>query len=137
MAKVGAIIARSLRILRVVDPDEDPTPRQYETAIEALNSMLSRWEADRLSVGWVPVANPAEDVPAADECHDAIVYGLAVKLRSEYGANLDPDVIEMAQTTYADVLRDFAVAYPIKSQARVPRPNAEWPTSLEELRSGG
>lgn len=134
MAKVGAVVSRALRLLRVIDQEEGPQPHQYSTAIEALNAMCARWEADGIAIGWVAVSNPDEELPAPDEALEAVAFNLAVKLRPEYGANLDPDVLDSARMTYADVLRDFAVAFPIRSRSNAPEPEAE--REYTDIRTG-
>ena len=107
MALVGEIVAASLRVLRVIDPDQNPEPRQYQTAIDAMNRMLARWEADTLSLGWVPVSAPDEEFPVSARAESAVIYNLAVMLRAEYGVPIDPDVIGMAREEKAGLWADL------------------------------
>ncbi len=104
--KVANLISRSLRLLQVINANETPKAKDYETGIETLNSMVSRWEANGIPLGWSPVSAPDDTVPAPDSAHDAIAYHLALRLRPEYGASVDPDVFQTAQSLMADVLRD-------------------------------
>ena len=110
MALVGEIVAASLRALRVIDPDQNPEPRQYQTAIDAMNRMLARWEADTLALGWIPVRSPDEVFPISARAENAVIYNLAVLLRAEYGVPIDPDVIGMARDEksglWADLTRE-------------------------------
>lgn len=110
MTKVGEIVSAALRKSRVIDPDQNPEPRQYQTAIEEMNRMLSRWEADTLSLGWVRVNSPDEDFPLPERAELAVILNLAVALRPEYGASLDPDLYESAReqksALWADLTRE-------------------------------
>ncbi len=118
MATVTEIVGRSLRILRVIDPNQPIKPSDMATAIAALNAMLRRWEATGLALGWSPVSNPADTLPAPDEAHEAIAYNLALRLRPEYGSNLEPDVVQMAADFLNDLMRDQFVATPIEREDR-------------------
>lgn len=106
MAKTGAIVARALRLLRVIDLADAPMPDQYTVGQTALNAMMAQWEhgPDGLALGWVPVDNPDDDFPAPEWAEDAITFNLAVKLRPEFGSTLDPDVVVGAQSGYSAIL---------------------------------
>lgn len=112
MAVVQTIINRALRILGVLDANESPEAVDTQTAIEALNALMVRWEADGVSVGWSPVAAGSDTLPAPPEAEAAIAYNLAVTLRPEYGKQLAPDVIAMAQNGFARLYADvYSVDY--------------------------
>lgn len=113
MPEVNRIVSRALRLLRVIDPNESPEAEQMEGAIEALNGMMRRWEANGLSLGWSDVSGPSDDVPAPDEALDAIVFNLATKLRPEYGVALESDVYINADQGLAALRRDVKVASPL------------------------
>ena len=110
---VQELISRSLRILRVQDSHEAPEAEDYATAMLALNSMLTRWEADGVALGWQNVDNPEDVLPVPDEAQDAVAYNLALRLRSEYGASIDPDVIQFARDGLNALYRDVKVASPL------------------------
>ena len=103
---VGQLVARSLRIIGVGDPAEAPQPEDYATAIQALNSMARRWEALGLIPGWTDASNPATDLTLPAAADDALVYGLAMRLRPEYGRALDPEVTAYAQQSVMALWRD-------------------------------
>lgn len=118
MATVLDVVSRALRILRVVNPNQPIKPADMATGIGALNAMVRRWEANTLALGWSNVSAPDHTLPAPDEAIEAIVYNLALKLRAEYGADLEPDVIEMARVGLAELLRDQVIATPLERDAR-------------------
>ncbi|NJB80295.1 packaged DNA stabilization gp4 family protein [Xanthomonas arboricola] len=121
MTTVAQIVARSLRLLRVVDSNEAPEAEDFETARIALNGMMQRWEANGLALGWQSVQTPAEVLPAPPEAEQAIAYNLALMLRPEYGASLEADVIQTANDGLAELRRDMLVANPLVLRQRLPR----------------
>lgn len=133
MSKVGEIIAAALREIRVIDPDQNPEPRQYQTAIEKLNRMMQEWEADNLALGWIPVSAPDDDFPADFVTENAVIFNLAVRLRTEYGASADPELIDAAKDSYTRLLRLAAVRSPIVQIVRLPAPSSEYDASLNIL----
>lgn len=121
MVTVQDIVSRALRLLRVLDAHEAPEAQQMADAIFSLNAMMRRWEADGIALGWSPVDNPADVAPLPPEAEEAVAYNLALRLRAEYGASLDPDVIGIAQQGMAALKRDVLVAAPLRLAARSPR----------------
>lgn len=121
MPAVAKIVARALRILRVVDSGETTPAGDFETARDALNAMLRRWEANGIALGWQEVENPTDEMPTPDEAERAIIFNLAVELRPEYGVAIDPDVIANARDGLAELRRDVLVANPLVLRQRLPR----------------
>ncbi len=111
--KVSNLVSRSLRLLRVINANETPKAKDYETCIEALNGMVRRWEADGVSLGWSDVDNPGQDVPAPPEALEALAYNLAAKVRPEYGTELEPDVDYEARASYAKLCSDALIQNPL------------------------
>lgn len=120
MATVHDIVTRALRLLRVIDAHSPPEAQVMADSIGALNAMMQRWEANGLALGWQAVENPAELVPAPPEAHEAIAYNLAVRMRPEFGANLEPDVVGVASEGLASLQRDRLVEMPLTLKARTP-----------------
>jgi len=121
MAKVGRIVTRALRLLRVVDATETPQAEDMTTGIESLNDMMARWEADGTSLGWSAVGSPDEELPAPAEAEEAIRFNLAVALRSEYGVPIDPDVFQRAEDGLSALRRDTLTSNPLHLRTRQPR----------------
>lgn len=113
MATVLDIVSRSLRILRVLDVNQSVKAGDLATAIVALNGMMRRWEANGMAMGWSSVETGNEVMPVPEEAHEAIAYNLAVRLRSEYGTSLDPDVVALAQEGLSALRRDRMVEMPL------------------------
>lgn len=122
MSTVVKIVTRALRILDVVDASEAPTASDFETAVEALNGMMRRWEANGLALGWQDVSHAEEDLPAPPEAEQAIAFNLALVLRPEYlGVTLGTDVYQIAADGLSALRRDMLVANPLVVRARRPR----------------
>ena len=122
MTTVAKLVARSLRLIQVIDPSQDVRDRDMGTAIEALNAMLQRWEADLLSLGWSPVSSPEDTLPLPVEAEQAVAYCLAVVLAPEYGVTPLPAVTQLANSGMNDLLRDQMVATPIMPILDCPMP---------------
>lgn len=111
---VAKLVARSLRLLRVIDAVQPVKPQDMSTAIEALNGMLRRWEANGIALGWQPVDNPSDTLPLPEEAEEAVAYNLALTLQPEYtGGQPDLNVVAIARSGYALLQRDNAVANPL------------------------
>lgn len=122
MTTVAKLVARSLRLIQVIDPSQSVDDQDMETAIEALNAMMQRWEADLLSLGWSAVASPSDVLPIPVEAEQAVAYALAVIVASEYGVTPLPAVTQLANNGLNDLLRDQAVATPIRPILDCPMP---------------
>lgn len=122
MTTVAKLVARSLRLIQVIDPTQAVRDADMETAIEALNAMMQRLEADLVSVGWSPVSKPGDELPFQVEVEQPIAYALAVILAPEYGVTPLPAVIQLANSGMNDLLRDQAVATPIRPILDCPMP---------------
>jgi hypothetical protein len=121
--KVENLVTRALRLIQVIDPLQSVKSADMETAIVALNGMMARIEADGIALGWSPVENPSDDLPLPIEAEQAIAYNLAVTVAPEYGVTPLPAVQGMAITGMSDLMRDAAVATPIRPILSVPLPD--------------
>ncbi len=120
MATVAKVVGRALRLIQVVDARQPVRASDMETAIEALNAMIRRWEADGISLGWMPNDNPSDEVLVPDEAVQAVAANLAVVLAPEYGVSVSGVVAQMAAAGMNDLMRDQAIATPIRPILSVP-----------------
>lgn len=125
--KVEELVARSLRLIKVLDPNEAIEASDFETARFALNTMMARIEADGISVGWQDVVNPADELPLPPEAVEAIAYNLAIALADEYGQAITPSIATKAEQGLASVYRDVLNANPIINRSSGPLPSNGWP----------
>lgn len=122
MATVAKIVSRALRLLGVLDPNEALEAEDAETAIEALNDMCNRWEANGQAFGWSDVSNPSEEMPSPKELNSCIAYNLACELAAEYEVAPNVQIATIAGELSAALRRDNEVASPIKAILDVPTP---------------
>jgi hypothetical protein len=106
MTTVASIVRDALLHLRVQDAAEAVDAQAMQDAIRALNTMMARWEADGVSLGWTDVSAPTDTLPAPPEAEEAISYNLALRLRARYGVAVEPDVIQMATDGLAALRAD-------------------------------
>lgn len=122
MAKYADAVKRSLRLIQVINPSQAVSATDMQTGIEVLNSMLTRWEADGVSLGWAPSTAPDDELSVPDEAIEAVVYNLALRLCPEYGVQPMPAVIGGAQMGMAAIERDVRVQSPIINYSSGPAP---------------
>lgn len=120
MATVAKVVGRALRLIQVIDARQPIRASDMETAIEALNAMIRRLEADGISLGWMPNDNPSDEVLVPDEAVQAVAANLAVVLAPEYGVSVSAVVAQMAAAGMNDLMRDQAIATPIRPILSVP-----------------
>lgn len=125
--KVEELVARALRLIKVLDPNEAIEASDYETARFALNTMMARIEADGISVGWQDVDNPADELPLPPEAVEAIAYNLAIALADEYGQSITPSIATKAEQGLSSLYRDVLNANPIINRSSGPLPSNGWP----------
>jgi hypothetical protein len=122
MAKVYDVVKRALSLIQVINPKQTFSASDMASAIMALNGMMIRWEADGVSVGWSPVADPEDQVHVPPEALDAVTYNLGIVMAPEYGVEPMPVVLDYATRTLAAVYRDVLAANPIINQSSGPAP---------------
>ncbi|MFQ6309920.1 packaged DNA stabilization gp4 family protein [Lysobacter capsici] len=106
MAAVADTIRDALSHLRVQDPRQPLKAEHARDGIRALNQMMTRWEADHLSLGWQEVSSPDDEMPVPPEALEAISYNLVLKLRPRFGVVIDGDVIQQATDGLAALRAD-------------------------------
>lgn len=96
MTQVIDVIRDALGHLGVIDAHSAPSATDTRDAMKALNRMMNAWEADGLSVGWLDVTEPAQEMPTPIEADEAIGANLAVRLAPKYGQTVDPVLASLA-----------------------------------------
>lgn len=136
MAQVQTIVNRSLRLLGMLDANESPEAVDTQTAIEALNALMVRWEADGVALGWSAVSSGSDTLPAPPEAEMPIAYNLAVVLRPEYGVALAPDVIAMARDGLSRLLADVHNVGYARLDLELPQGESQRTNSLQAFERG-
>lgn len=120
----------------MLDANESPEAVDTQTAIEALNALMVRWEADGVSLGWSAVASGSDTLPAPPEAEMPIAYNLAVVLRPEYGVQLAPDVIAMARDGLSRLLADVHSVDYARLDLDLPQGEQQRTSSLQAFERG-
>lgn len=108
MTTVAETVRDALSHLQVVDAVQPVKPQDMSDGIRALNQMMARWEADGVSLGWVPVSNPSDTLPVPPEAEETIAYNLALRMSARYGGEVDPVVAGFAGEGLLRLLADIA-----------------------------
>lgn len=98
MATTTQVATRALRRLGVLTAEETITAADLSAATDALNAMVSSWEASALS---------GDTLPLDARFESAIVAMLAVRLAEEYGRTVGPVLARDADEGWAAILGAF------------------------------
>lgn len=122
MALVSQVVNRALRLLQVIDANQATPARDSQTAMEALNGMVTRWEANGLALGWSNVSAVDDTLPLPDEALEAVTFNLAVRLAAEYPLpQAMPGIADLAKSLLAELRRDRLTSAPITLASDLPR----------------
>lgn len=121
MATASNIISSAMRKINAMDANESLDASDFATSVDALNGMMTRWEADGLSNGWSDVENPGDECHFPPEIKLAVIYNLAIELAPEFGQQVSAPVAKNAATYLAGLQRDAYVASPLHTNTDMPR----------------
>ena len=91
-------IKRALRLIRAIDPTEEPEAEDGQTGIEALNQMAHNLEEDGIYLDFEDI-QLTDDLPFPKRTVRSIIYLLAAELAPEYGKELTPEVAVEARAS--------------------------------------
>lgn len=91
MTTARVLIEQSLRLIGVTASGEPPTAEEINDGLDTLNQMVSGLEAEGVHLNFAPISLDSE-VPVEDRFIESIKYLLAVRLSSEYGSELTPEI---------------------------------------------
>jgi len=131
MTTVADFVKDTLGLLQIVDTVQPVKPQDMQTAIRFLNRLMTRIEANAISLGWSPVSSPSDTLPLPDEAELGVMYSLALVLAPQWGVSPSAEVMGGAQGFMSDLSRDQAVATPIQPIIAIPNPNGS------QVHSGG
>ena len=87
----------------------DITPEQRWSALRRLDSMMASWNANGIRIGWALPSKPdMSDIDnqtmAPDVANEAIYLNLAVRLASAFGKTASPELKQLADASYSNLL---------------------------------
>src|SRR3546814_9921080 len=96
MTTARVLITGSLRLLRVIADEEEPTASQLADGLSSLNDLLHSLKSHNADMAYQDIT--ADDaLPVPREHIRPIRYMLAAELAPEYGAQLTPEVAEIGR----------------------------------------
>lgn len=123
MTTVADFIKDTLCLLQVNSVSQPVKAADMSTGIRFLNRLCTRLEANGVTMGWSPVANPTDTLPLPPEAELGVMYVLAMMLAPQWGVTPLPLVAVGAETFLADLRRDVAVATPLRPILGAPCPD--------------
>ncbi len=106
-----AIVKDALRMLTVLDADQEPSAEDGQLGLDQLNDLFAIMVPDGIDLGYPPQESLSDDFPLDDTTAAQIKPLLAVKLHAFYpSAVLSPGVAALASTAMAQITRT-AVLY--------------------------
>lgn len=110
MTTAAVIVSRALRLIQVVDANEAPEAEDFRDACIALNALGVRWATSGLISAWQTVEGPETLISTPAAADEALTYSLAVRMASEYGRPISPEVAALAESAAAVLWRDRLTA---------------------------
>ena len=118
-------ISRALRIIGVLDIEESASASMGTVGLAAMNSMLSRWEANNLPLGFSTQTSLSTTTPVPDEALVAVAFNLAVELAPEFGVVPTTFVASKADMEYRRLLNDPFIVTP-SDPSGLPGARSRW-----------
>lgn len=97
MATAQTIINRALRLCRVLDANEAAEAQDAADALATLNAMLAEWHAAQVGLPDYRFSGLTDALATDDADSEAIAFQLAMRISPEYGVDLPPQVVAMAE----------------------------------------
>lgn len=97
MATAQDIINRALRLAKVLDAGEAAEAEDAEDALATLNVMLAEMHEADIGLPDYSFATLQTELASGAADQDALAYQLALRISPEYGVELSPQVVAMAQ----------------------------------------
>lgn len=137
MTKVVQIVKSALQKIRVADSNSAPGPNEVADAIDSMNRMVMRWQANGTQLGFSPASSPDDVIAVPIEAELAVIYNLALELGSEYGIPPGQDVVNLATGYMRDLLRDQLVSTPLQTCGTgAPLPERSWASGYDVYTDG-
>lgn len=100
------IITDALRGLNVIDETETPSAEQGSFCLRQLNQMLSAWkDADGIDLGYFEQSSTAATCPIPAWAEAGVWAKLALRVASQFGAQVPLGTIAAADEGYTTILR--------------------------------
>lgn len=124
MAIALDIIRRALRICKVTAGGESVQPEDAQDAFDTLNAMLAEWHEAGIGLPDYSLATYQTELASGAADREAIAYQLALRVCGEYGVDLMPSDLALAE----DTMRRLRLRYfqPGQVDAALPSEQAQY-----------
>jgi hypothetical protein len=105
MATAGDIVESALKRILVQAADAPLASDETADALDALNRMMSSWEAINIRLGYTPVDNVSDSVTVPSGAIRGIVSNLAIEIAPDYGVEIHPGLLQQAREGMRSIRR--------------------------------
>lgn len=102
------VIRRSMRLIRAIDPTEEPQAEDFETGLTALNMMMHGFEDVGIYMDYENI-EATDFLPTPNRDVRPIVYILAAEIAPEFGMELTPEVAVEARQALATLQAQYGI----------------------------
>lgn len=118
------LIGDALRELAVISEIQTPSAEQGAHALRKLNQMMAEWEESGLKLDYFPQTVTSDTCPIPSYAENGVTCQLAIRLASNYGAQVSMELAASAISGYETICRSLVtLALPVGQMLN--RPCAE------------
>lgn len=89
--KAIEVIARALRLLKVIAADEAPSAEDSRDALEVMNGLFAEWRGSDIFIPDAIVEDVTDDLTIDRADREAVAYQVALRLSPEYGETVSTE----------------------------------------------
>ncbi|MEE8207802.1 MAG: packaged DNA stabilization gp4 family protein [Nitrosomonadaceae bacterium] len=134
MASGADMVNGALRLIGVKPSDATVTGQEMLDGIEVLNDMLIEFENSGITLGFSPIADPADTIRVPRGTESAIKGNLAGRLAPEYGKQITPTLAVAISTATDSMLRIVSKPIDTKLPDSLPLGSGNQCTDFEDQR---
>lgn len=108
METAETVVKDALQELLVQASEAPIEASEAQTAIRYMNRMMFEFDAQGITLGYTKVDNLGDPVTIPDGAYNGVVYNLAIRLASQYGAQVTAS-LTFAADSGIDAMRRIAV----------------------------
>jgi hypothetical protein len=120
MTTYAEFIGDALRKIGVLSEGQEASPEQGADGLVTFNEMMGELAGDGVDVGFAPQSSGTGTLLIPWEDRQAIKYALCVKLATDYGREITPDIADGYQEGMARLLRKAVIANRVNCKLGLP-----------------
>jgi hypothetical protein len=116
MATANDLIARAMRLIGAIDPNQALEANMAQDALDTLNAMLAEWHEAGIGLPEYQLTSLFDTLSTDNADREAISYQLALRIAPEYGLAPSELVFRQAMESFYRLRsRYFTASHPIPS----------------------